>query len=175
MRYKQKSCIAGVIGLVFILFSSASWAFPSTSVDDLDIISLNTSEPSVQVQYNYPGLGPQPDCLVLYTNTPEVTVNDDGNLEKFADLIEVLDGRGILFENGEVNRLIPEWHQVYHPFYTERIVVYKLKDLHKYVTGLEVKSRDGSTLQQVLNKAFGANFRGKIGLQVVRSCRTILE
>lgn len=149
---------------VTLLSISGALAAPSQIVDDLDIINLRVAANSIQKEYHYPGLDPKkrwdsPDCLVLIYDKGEVEYRQ---IERLIAQIEVADGDEILFGGEERTR------NPLNPRIAREHIVYPIRDLSRYVTGLEVRSKNGKSLRSIVSSTVGDAF---VGLQVLRKCR----
>lgn len=163
-----------ILGISILLSAALAQATPAFAehpderpvIDDLSLIDLRSDESALRRNYNYPGYGKHTkDCLVLVMG--EATPMEPSEAVKMLlTLIEVRDGRGILFagENlkGEINTLSPTQMGEH--------MVFPLVDLGKFVTGIEVRTRSGAPLKQALQEAFG-NSHDIVALQLIRGCR----
>lgn len=155
------------VTLLLLAASQSAFATPEQTVDDLNLIDLLDDAAVVERRYNYPGLGggeqPNPDCLILVTGSYKFDHPENG-LELLRAQVQVFDGDEVLFPSGQrtLNTLEGVTDQGELAFY--------FKDLHKFVTGVRVSTKNGLSLKSVVQ---GIGFQGPVALQVVRGCRVL--
>ena len=105
-----------------------------------------------------------PDCLIL--NGQSIDSADAKKFQAIADGIEVRDGAGVLFAggHGDINLL------------SAKIVsgtqVYFFKDLGAFVTGVEIRVKNGKTMPQLVYDVFGTDHQN-VALTFSRSCKLL--
>ncbi len=155
------------VTLLLLVAGQTAFANPEQTVDDLNLIDLLDDASVIERVYNYPGLGggeeARPDCLILVTGSYKFDQPENG-LETLRDALQVFDGDEVLFPNGQrtLNTL--------DGLTDQGILVYYVKDLHKFVTGLRISTKNGQSLKSVVQ---GVGFQGSVALQVVRGCRVL--
>lgn len=161
--------------LAFILFGFTVQAnnIFDRDLDHLDRIEIGR-EMSAEGIYTvqYPGLGSQgfenPDCLILHFG--RVFPSQD-QLDLVKEKIVLVDGAGVLFnqQGRDRNHLIAKEISL-SGSRGRKTLVYHLKDLGTYVTGLEVRAWSPYlSASQVLEGLFGESSK-EIELVFLRGC-----
>ena len=105
-----------------------------------------------------------PDCLIL--NGLSFDAADAKKFQAIADGIEVRDGAGVLFSggHGDVNLIAAQ--------IVSGTQVYFLKDLGAFVTGVEIRVKNGKTMPQLVQDVFGVDHQN-VSLTFSRACRLL--
>lgn len=160
-----------ILTTILLMASVNAFAFPERDLDHMDLVDLTHSTAyDLKFTIQYPGLGnggyQAEDCLALIV--PKRYVKKE-ELEKFAKLIFLADGDGILFghPSRHINVLTPEIKKSRRGF----SLVFKLKDLGTYVTGLSITNYTiYATFKNSIDSAFG-ELKGTTALQFLRGCK----
>ena len=156
--------------IFFALINTAFAINLDASIEHLGLIQLdNNNSSQLARNIQYPGLGnhqyDNPDCVIVAPTTQFGVSRQQ--LEKFAELVKLFDGRGALFGDDnpdELNQLEPEIVNSHRPY-----LKYHLKDLGTYVTGLIVKTSPYLSFSQATKLVFPRS-QGPVALQFLRGC-----
>lgn len=161
------------LAVILSLLAGSTFARINTmedNIDHLQRIEIEKTEGNEVVRLvQYPGIGNQsftrPDCVLL--NSKFVFMSED-KIERLKEAVVVSDGSGIMFPEPhfEINDLDQDIKQSVNG---DRIV-FPLKTLGTYVTGLRIKSAiEGKTLKEAFVHALG---RGgdQVELIFLRGC-----
>lgn len=157
--------------VLFMAFISVNaFALPQQDLDHMDLVDLTQSNDyRLEFAVQYPGLGEggfyEPDCLALIVGKKYVQKEE---LLKFAKLVSLADGAGVLFRDGgrEINPLKAEVILKRKP-----TLVFKLRDLGTYVTGLQITNFTVyAGFRHAVESAFGKT-TGTTAFQFLRGCK----
>lgn len=160
-------------GLMMVSAVGAWGADRDEMMDDMDIISLRSDSAVERRTFHYPGLGAprmkNPDCLVLVTEKNVLLTTEQKALKELALELEVRDG--IMFDEEGVARITPLPVTTVGGRLISGKLVFMLKHLGLFMTYIDVRAKDGRTLQEVVSDTLGDKGGSIVGLQMVRGCR----
>jgi len=159
------------LALIVVSVASAD-QLPDLERDANNTIPLYSAN-SVQLDYrlNYAGMGGQisnsvwtnfwqsPDCLILHGSF--MNGAPMGKLTALVNQLDIRDGSGILFGDRPTQ---PLKHRVINNTH-----VFFVNDLSTYVTGIRVASKDGRTIEKLLQEQFGSDHHN-LTLTYSRAC-----
>lgn len=161
-----------IITLILMAASATAFALPHRDLDHMDLVDLTQSNDyRLDFTVQYPGLGGgrsfNEDCLALIVGKRFVK---DSELKKFSELVSVVDGDGVLFPGGRFRQLNVPAPEIVN-LGRNRTLVFKLKDLGKYVTGLRLNNFTVyAGFASSVKAAFGET-TGTTAFQFLRGCK----